>query len=133
MIGVVGGTFSVWFEGVDKLNSLAVDMSGVGPVAQVQAIAAVNRMIHVVEATAKTLCPVDTGFLRSSITTDMSYGGGTVTGRTGPTANYGAYVEWGTYRMAPRAFMGPALDRHGQEFEDAMAAITANAIIGGGG
>jgi HK97 gp10 family phage protein len=126
--GVAGGTFSVWFEGVDQLNTVAFDMRGIGPVAQLKAAAAVNRAIHAVEADAKALCPVDTGFLRNSITTDVQYGGGTVTGRTGPTANYGGYVEWGTYRMAPRAYMGPALDRHSGEFEDALTAIVADSI-----
>jgi HK97 gp10 family phage protein len=121
-------TFSVWFEGVDELNRVGFDMRGIGPVAQFQAVAAVTRSIYAIQATAQALCPVDTGFLRGSITSDVQYGSGTVTGRTGPTASYGGYVEWGTYKMAPRAYMGPALDRHSGEFEEAMAAIVESSI-----
>ena len=41
----------------------------------------------------------------------------------GPTAEYGAYVEYGTSRMAPRAYMGPAFDRHAPDLVTAVEQI----------
>lgn len=57
------------------------------------------------EAAAKQRAPVDTGFLRSSITRDIQG----LTATIGPTANYGVYVEMGTSRMRPQPYMAPAL------------------------
>jgi HK97 gp10 family phage protein len=121
-------TFSVWFEGVDELNSIGADMTGLGPVVQALALRTVTRTAHAIEADGKTFAPVDTGFLRNSITTDIEYGVGTATAHVGPTASYGAYVEFGTYRAAPHAYMGPALDRHSGEFEDAMADLVGRSL-----
>ncbi|MEM4417831.1 MAG: HK97 gp10 family phage protein [Nitrososphaerota archaeon] len=59
-----------------------------------------------VEAAARELCPVRTGRLRASIKA----------GREGPlryvveaSAPYAGYVEFGTSRMPPKPFMGPAI------------------------
>lgn len=49
-----------------------------------------------VESTAKALCPVDTGALRESITTEIDDSGKTVIGRVGPHTHYAAFVEFGT-------------------------------------
>ena len=38
----------------------------------------------------------------------------------GPTASYGEYVELGTSRMAPHAYLGPAFDRHAGSWADAL-------------
>ena len=46
------------------------------------------------------------------------------------TVDYGAHVEFGTSRMAPQAYMGPAFDRHAAAFEQAMAHIKAGDLLG---
>lgn len=61
---------------------------------------------------AQSLCPVDTGFLRSSITREVADLGLRIVGETGPTAHYGRYVEEGTSRMGPQPYMTPAMDRN---------------------
>ena len=73
----------------------------------------------------QAFCPVHTGNLRSSIGYETHSGGTSVWGEVGPTASYGVHVEYGTSRMAPHAYMGPAFDRHAGEYVDAMVKIGA--------
>lgn len=108
---------TVWFEGIDQVNSLAVDLAKSGVKVGAAAQMVVAKVAHDVEASGKSFCPVDTGNLRNSIGTDI----GVLQAAIGPTAEYGKYVEWGTSRMGPHAYMGPALDRHAAEFEDGIA------------
>lgn len=95
--------------GFDELNQIAADLTRAAVGAQVKAPLVVAKAAHDVEAISKTFCPVDTGFLRSSIGVDLDLLN--VRAVIGPTAEYGPYVEFGTSRQAPAAFMGPALDR----------------------
>lgn len=104
---------------VSQLNTLAADLSGASVRGAMLAGQVVRKAALDLEAQAKAFCPVDTGNLRSSIGTDM----GALEATVGPTANYGLFVEFGTSRMAPRAFMGPALDRVTPGFVDAMGQI----------
>jgi HK97 gp10 family phage protein len=86
-----------------------------------------------IEATAKQFVPVDTGNLKGSIGhSDLRSVGqsGALEARIGPTANYGHYVEFGTSRMGPAAYMGPALDRHSGPFEQAMSILAERAANG---
>jgi HK97 gp10 family phage protein len=110
---------------LDDLNSLAADLHR--SVANVGARGAlvVRKSAHDIEATAKAFAPVDTGFLRSSIGADFTGDGrsGVMEAVIGPTAEYGAHVEYGTARQAPQAYMGPALDRHAPDFERALLAV----------
>lgn len=92
-----------------ELNALAADLGTLPLRAQLRAQTVVKVSGLRLVAEAKAFAPVDTGFLRSSIGMDVDRDGlGLV---AGPTANYGAFVEFGTSRMAPRAYMGPAFDR----------------------
>ena len=75
-----------------------------------------------IEASGKRNAPVDTGHLRGSISTTISMGG--MSAEIGPTASYGAYVEFGTRRMSPQPFMRPAADQHFPEFEEAISRLT---------
>lgn len=117
---------TVWFDGIDQVNSVSVDLRGAGLRAQLSARDVVAKSSHQIEATSKTIAPVDTGALRNSIGTDLEDRG--LTGIIGPTVEYGPYVEYGTSRMAPRAYMGPALDRHSGEFMDALSAAAGRSV-----
>lgn len=79
--------------------------------------------------------PVDTGNLRNGIGVDFDLraGAGYYQATAGPTARYAPYVEDGTRHMAPRAFMGPAMDRVGPGFHLAASALGADPIDGPGG
>lgn len=117
---------SVWGPGVEQLNRLAVDLGKAGGVVTLAGGWAVQKTAHDVEATAKTFAPVDTGNLRGSIGVDSLRGG--LTAVVGPTASYAPYVEFGTAWMAPQAFMGPALDRHGAELVSALGQIASRVL-----
>ena len=43
-----------------------------------------------------------------------------MTAEIGPTASYGVYVEYGTRRMSPQPYMGPALEANAPMFEKAI-------------
>lgn len=106
-----------------ELNRLSVDLG--------QAAAKVGDRVRVVlkktaldiEADAKSFVPVDTGNLRSSIGhSDLRNLGqaGSLEVEIGPTAAYGRFVEEGTSRIGPAAFMGPAFDRRTPDFISAL-------------
>ncbi len=83
--------------------------------------AAVAKAAYDIEADAKTLCPVDTGALRGSIKTQVEGTSAKVTA----SMEYAGYVEFGTYKMAPRAYMRPAADINEPKFIAAMEALAA--------
>jgi HK97 gp10 family phage protein len=101
---------SVWFEGVDQLNTLSADLTHAGLIIAHKGAKATRKLGQDVVHDGQVFCPVDTGNLRNGIGVD--YDGDGLGFEAGPTANYGPYVEFGTSKMAPHAFMGPALDHN---------------------
>lgn len=105
---------------------------------------AVRTAAFDIEREAKLLAPVDTGFLRASIYTVTNGGSGfkvsavSASGRAQRTlfgavtvadkyeaavavgAQYGIYLEYGTYRSPAQPFMTPAVMRVKPTFEAAM-------------
>ena len=67
------------------------------------------------EGHAKSLCPVDTGRLRNSITNQVDMSEQAV--YVGTHVEYAAYVERGTSRMPSRPFLRPAAHDHGPEYQ----------------
>ena len=104
-----------------ELNSLAADLGKVGASAAHKARQAVAKSAADVQRVSQGLAPVDTGALKNSIGFDLRESG--LAAEIGPTVHYGAYVEFGTRRMAPHAYMGPALDIVGPSFAAAMEEI----------
>lgn len=72
-----------------------------------------------VQAKAQAIVPVKTGTLRRSITSQFP---SELTGRVGPSVNYGVYVEMGTRRMAARPYMRPAAAQAASGFVSAVRA-----------
>lgn len=74
---------------------------------------------------ARDRVPVDTGFLKSSITVGHPSGRATIPMdlevQVGPEANYGAYVEFGTSSMGARPYMTPAAETVGAAMQQRMA------------
>ena len=83
-----------------KLDSAIAKLPGVP--AKIVRDGAANLMSY-----AKAVCPVDTGFLRSSIT--MSMAGNTATVLA--AAGYSLFVEIGTYKMAAQPYLRPAYEQ----------------------
>lgn len=113
-------------EAIAELNTIAVELDTSGPYVAEKVDKIVRTYAHKIEANAKQIVPVDTGATRESIGTDVTYDrsgpGVSVTAIIGPTTEYAWWLEVGTHRMAPRAFMGPSADRYSGEFVDAVNA-----------
>lgn len=62
-----------------------------------------------VQTRASDLCPVDTGRLRASITTQVTVDQVGPVARIGSNVEYAIYVEMGTSRMEAQPFLRPAL------------------------
>lgn len=62
-----------------------------------------------VEASAKRICPVDTGRLRSSITHALTRDTQGLAADVGTNVEYAVFVELGTSRMPAKPFLRPAL------------------------
>lgn len=106
-----------------ELNRLIFDMESVPREAEPLVRVAVQKTSADIKRDGMLFAPVDTGFLEGSITYETFIDGMGVTGEIGPTAKYGEFVELGTEKMAPQAYMGPAFDRHSYELDEAMAQI----------
>lgn len=104
---------------VSQLNILAVDLGATGARTTAAAARVVAKTAADIERDAKAFAPVDTGNLRNSISSSLRG----LQAEIGPTASYAAFVEYGTSRTGPAAFMGPALDRNSGAFVDALAAL----------
>lgn len=74
---------------------------------------------------AQAFARVDTGNLRNSIGWERT---NAFAGEFGATAEYAPYVEDGTSRMAPHAFVGPAFDRQQPLFVTATEALAAEVL-----
>lgn len=70
------------------------------------------------EQMSKQLVPVDTGFLRDSIFHQLVESDLNLT--LGATADYTAYVEFGTRHSRAQPFIRPSFDAHSQKLLDAL-------------
>ena len=79
-----------------------------------------NDLVDEMQAT----CPVDTGNLQSLISSSIEGGDLNVVSDAG----YSGFVEYGTWKMEPQPFFGPAVDkvRSGIGLEDAGADAVSN-------
>jgi HK97 gp10 family phage protein len=116
-----------WADGAE-LGRLAADLRSAPHRVGVKALVVVRKTALDVEADAKALAPVDTGNLRSSIGRSERTWSDGIEVEVGPTAFYGGFVEWGTSRHGPQAYMGPALNRREPGFLAAMEEL-ANEVL----
>lgn len=119
---------SVWFEGADELNRLAGNLEKAGVLAASRGPAVIRKTAADIVRDAQAIVPVDTGALKNSIGFEMT---GVFAAEIGPTMNYAGFIEWGTSRMAPRAFLGPATDRNVPAFYAAVAQLGGSVLEGG--
>lgn len=117
---------SVWFEGIEDLMKVEADLGVAGARIGAQGAAIVRRTALAIEGTGKELVHVDTGATKNSIGTDFAGDGrsGVIESETGPTTDWAPHLEYGTSRMGPFPFMGPAFDRHAPTFLAAVEALS---------
>ena len=113
-----------------EVRALAADLSKAGPATARKAQQVVAKAAADVQrtgaATAQQLFKpppegASTGATANSIGVDIEDGG--LAASIGPTTSYAPYLEFGTRRMSPRPFMGPALDAVEPSFTAAMGQL----------
>ena len=62
----------------------------------------------------QNLAPVDTGYMKRSITSELTDGG--LTGTTQPHTDYAGYVEYGTRFQEEQPFVRPAFEEQKKVF-----------------
>jgi HK97 gp10 family phage protein len=102
-----------------ELRKLSADLGKADAKVTGLASKAIAKTALDIEADAKALAPVDTGYLKGSISSDI----GTLSAEIGPTASYGHFLEYGTSKMAAQPFMGPAFERRVPGLEKALGQI----------
>lgn len=103
-----------------ELDRFARDLRRAPAKVQKDIIGVLDKAAADVQRGAAARAPVDTGALRNSIGTSNA---GRFARDIGPTVNYGMFVEYGTSRMGPQPFMGPALEAARPSFEQAIAEL----------
>lgn len=83
-------------------------------VAMMEVKAVVKSNTADMDRKAQRKVPVDTGFLKRSITLTLASGG--LTGIVEPYAEYAAYVEYGTRFMSAQPYMRPAYNAQKVKF-----------------
>ena len=119
-------------DGIEELNTIALTLKRAGGSVGLAGSQAVRRHAFMVQRQAKVFAPVLTGALRASITVELDGDGrsGGIVATVGPEVSYGGYVEFGTSRTAPAAYMGPAFDRVVPSFVAAIEAMADPFEIG---
>lgn len=114
---------------VKYVDELIADLKSLKPDAQIMALIAVSGAF-VIEANAKIVCPVDTGFLRDSIHTGILEASAThAIASVGTNTEYAPYVEFGTWRWKGKSFLRAAFDGHVAN-ATAVMQKTARKLIG---
>lgn len=80
----------------------------------------IKNTLHNIERDAKQKCPVDTGRLRGSITTNII---STYSGEVGTNVEYAEYVEYGTRYQSAQPYFEPAVEKNEDKFNDALDEI----------
>jgi HK97 gp10 family phage protein len=119
-------------DGVAEIRALARELDMVPAATRDKAKTAVRKAAFAVERGAKIRAPVDTGNLRNSINVSLSgsglSAGDAIAAEVGPEANYGIFIELGTWKMAPQPFLGPAFDEVEPSFLAALDDIAGGAL-----
>ena len=110
-----------------EVNELAADLGKAGLGAARKAQQVVAKAAADVQRTGAAIAQqlfkpppegASTGATANSIGVDLEDGG--LAASIGPTTSYAPYLEFGTRRMSPRPFMGPALAAVEPSFTAAM-------------
>lgn len=110
-------------DGAAEMNALARDIAAMSARVRPLSEAALRKTGVDIQAGAQMRAPVDTGYLRSSISMDAGRDGDTYRVEVGPTANYAGHVENGTSRQRPQPYLRPATDAALPGLEQALSQL----------
>lgn len=110
---------SVQGLGIEGLQELNQEFNDLENALTQEIITALMRGGMIIETDAKRRCPVDTGRLRASLTTDVERERKTTfVLKVGTNVEYASFVENGTSRMAAQPFLRPAVDAKAKDVVD---------------
>lgn len=92
---------------IKGLSQLQAKLKDVERTLQQDVSDVINSTAYQIEAQAKLLAPVDTGYMRNTINTKT----GTLEATVSVTAEYGLFVEFGTSSQPPQPFFYIVLDQ----------------------
>lgn len=102
-------------------------LEGIKDVSNIDMKPFIQKATQLVQRTAKGMSPVDTGYLKRSISRETKGRGASVVGRVFTATEYAIYQEFGTSKMIAQPFMFPALDAHNKDIQrEAKEYINAN-------
>ena len=103
-----------------EVRELAVALAAEAKRVGREAATAIRSRATDLQRRAETLAPRRTGDLARSITVEHKGMGNSasMSASIGPTARHGRFQEFGTAKMRPQPFMGPALDEVGPKLAD---------------
>lgn len=114
-------------DAYNQLNAIAAEFDQAAYSTIPRAVALLQIEGDELGRIARDLCPRgETGELADSIWATVDPVRLSV--EVGPWAFYGHFVEFGTSKMAPKPYMGPAADQREQAFLDAVAAMGAEIL-----
>ena len=85
----------------------------------------VKNTLYGIETDAKRNCPVDTGRLRGSITTNII---STYSGEVGTNVEYAGWVEYGTRYQSAQPYFEPAVEKNEDKFNEELDKIIEELI-----
>jgi HK97 gp10 family phage protein len=85
----------------------------------------IKNTLHNIERDAKKSCPVDTGRLRGSITTNII---STYSGEVGTNVEYAGWVEYGTRYQSAQPYFEPAVEKNEDKFNEELDKIIEELI-----
>jgi HK97 gp10 family phage protein len=103
---------------IQGLNSWTRWVDSISAQAEQEVKDLIAETAYKIEADAKQLAPVDTGYLRNSITTTIEGDG--LTASVGTSTEYALHVEFGTSKQPPKPYLTPAYVKHKQKFNEEM-------------
>lgn len=111
-------------------NTLVEDQVAFGEILNSLAYMVTVLAGRLVRNTAQGRVPKDTWLTFNSMADDpwMSSEGDSFVATMGPTTFYAPFLEFGTYKMAPRPFMWPAADAHAVDFVNGLIDAMAIAV-----
>lgn len=110
---------------MSDLDALAADLNKAAAGVQREAPVVVGAQAARLVQIARQYAPRSTGTLANSIGSTTGLG---LSVEVGPTVAYAPFVEYGTSRMGPRPFMGPAADQIQGDFAAAMEALGGDVL-----
>ena len=113
-----------------SLRGLESDLNRAGGRVGARAAKAIRSGTSRVHRDARAAAPVDSGELRDSIDARIFGDGrrGSVTGVVGAAARHSLFVEFGTSKMAPQPYLGPALAANADAFVAAVERIAEDLL-----